>query len=259
MKHFQDLSLLDKLQVYKNATKCDGLHISEKVDGVFLGLRFEVTVDKFGVPKFPPFLSFKSYNSPWCKTPADYLDWAKPGRFSEYFAKVIKDLSENQEFVDSVIGKMIETKTEILEAELLSADVAEYDPKALTLKMIRTKYPLSKFQDWEAYAGHYLIFHSQQNTSRTLFYCRIPEIDRLIGKDPIEEVVSTKAENRERRTNLTNLLNLEFTKPFLDIIISKGIEGLILRTDQGIISKIVHPDFMSWPLNPILFDGDVNG
>ena len=38
-------------------------------------------------------------------------------------------------------------------------------------------------------------------------------------------------------------------------VIPEELEGVVIEAYET-ISKVVHPDFMSWPLNKVLFEGD---
>lgn len=255
IKHFRDLSLENKLRTYTALSNGDA-KISEKKDGVFIGFRFAVPTNSYMIPQFPPILEIKSYNSPWVGSGREYVNWAGHAKFSSFFGTVIDCIQGNEKLKNQILAEMVASGREIISAELFSAGVSEYDPYTERYKMIRTWYDVESFED----VGLSLFFHDAKTLPTVkkfpLFQMFATELDQLITDKTLEEILSRKAENREFRAKIDELVTEKVENLALKAyVIPEELEGVVIEAYET-ISKVVHPDFMSWPLNKVLFEGD---
>jgi len=259
IKHFRDLSLENKLRTY-TALQNGDVTVSEKKDGVFIGFRFGVPVNVFSVPKFPPILEFKSYNSPWVKSGTEYLEWAGAAKFSTFFAQVIDKIVANEKLCSMIKAEMVLTSKEIMTAELFSMFVAEHNTDQLLMKMVRTWYPLEHFKDNPEMT---LFFHGARTLKSVpkfpLFQMFETEVDKMLTDRTLASVLSMKAENREFRRTVDTLITAKVESLMLKAyVLPDTLEGVIIDAYEC-QSKVVHPEFFSWPLNKVLFEGEPDG
>ena len=259
IKHFRDLSLENKLRTYK-ALQNGEVTVSEKKDGVFIGFRFGVPVSVFSVPTFPPILEIKSYNSPWVKSGAEYLNWAGAAKFSTFFAQVIDKILANEKLANMIKAEMVLRSKEILTAELFSMFVAEHDTDSLMMKMVRTWYPLEQFKDDPELS---LFFHDARTLKSVpkypLFQMFETDVDKMLIDRTLASVLSMKAENRVFRKTVDELITAKVESLMLKAyVLPDGLEGVVIDAYEC-QSKVVNPEFFSWPLNKVLFEGETDG
>lgn len=260
--HFRDLSLRKKILIYQ-AFRNGTARVQEKMDGVNIRFKFGFNLDRYGVPKFPPVLLFRSNNSPWVETGEEYLEWAQDFDFSRYFARVIDDLRSDEKFTRSVLGEMLYLDQHVLEAELFSGFVMEKSQGSL--KMIRVSYPNTLIKDWEQTKnGHVLFFHDgvHLQAPNDLSWFLPPtsqELNLLFTDASLDELTSRKSENLVRRKMVETLIDQTILDHYHKVNTLSLIhtEGVVI-TAGDIKTKIVHPDFMTWSLNSNLFKGETS-
>lgn len=266
MKHFRDLSLRNRIQIWLDLhTKNSDLQLHEKMDGVNITFQFDKGPNTF------PVLQYKTSNSPFVSNGEEYLNWANPlggGRFAEYFAGVIEAFRRDQTLVSKIVSAMIQTKQTTLTAELFSLSIM--DTNFHSMKMIRVPYTRPFTDEWDFVEDtawdHFLFFHDPKMSNFGFQTPRIfrvnpkwelPDANLILGMmdgDSIDDLVSTKKVNKDRRFELNHMITYSVETFINDyIIFRRSMEGIVFVYDRNPVAKVIDPKYMKNQLNSNLF------